>query len=227
MRPIKLEISGFGPYSGKTVLDLEALGDSGLYLITGDTGSGKTTIFDAITYALYGSASGDNRADDSLLRSKYSTLDTPTYVELTFDYAGKRYVIRRNPAYTRQAKRGSGVATQPANVEFTYPDGRQLSGKKDVEPAVADLIGLTEKQFKQIAMIAQGEFWSLHDSAGRLHEAHHRGHSAAPRDTPPYIQNGQLSYTSGEIEVGVQQPQDAVRQPPRGHKAVCERYCLR
>ena len=161
MRPIKLEISGFGPYSGKTVLDLDALGSSGLYLITGDTGAGKTTIFDAITYALYGSASGDNRADDSLLRSKYSALDTPTYVELTFDYAGKRYKISRNPAYTRQAKRGGGVATQPANAEFTYPDGRQLSGKRDVDAAVAELIGLTEKQFKQIAMIAQGDFMKL------------------------------------------------------------------
>jgi exonuclease SbcC len=161
MRPIKLEMSGFGPYSGKTVLELASLGESGLYLITGDTGAGKTTIFDAITYALYGSASGDNRADDSLLRSKYASLDTPTYVELTFEYGGKRYIIRRNPSYTRQAKRGSGVATEPANAEFTYPDGRQLSGKKDVDPAVADIIGLTEKQFKQIAMIAQGDFMKL------------------------------------------------------------------
>lgn len=70
MRPLRLEISGFGPYSGLTVLDLEALGDKGLYLITGDTGAGKTTIFDAVTYALYGSASGENRDDDSMLRSK-------------------------------------------------------------------------------------------------------------------------------------------------------------
>ena len=120
MRPIKLEISGFGPYAEKTVLDLEALGNSGLYLITGDTGAGKTTIFDAITYALYGSASGVNRDDDSMLRSKYASLDTPTYVELVFDYAGKRYTINRNPSYTRQAKRGGGVAQQPANAVFTY-----------------------------------------------------------------------------------------------------------
>lgn len=161
MRPIKLEISGFGPYAEKTVLDLEALGNSGLYLITGDTGAGKTTIFDAITYALYGSASGVNRDDDSMLRSKNSSLDTPTYVELVFDYAGKRYTVNRNPSYTRQAKRGGGVAQQPANAVFTYPDGRAVSGKRDVDAAVAEVIGLSEKQFKQIAMIAQGDFMKL------------------------------------------------------------------
>ena len=161
MRPIRLEISGFGPYSGLTVLDLGALGEKGLYLITGDTGAGKTTIFDAITYALYGSASGENRSDDSMLRSKYASLDTPTYVELEFDYGGKRYKINRNPPYVRQAKRGGGVAQQPANSVFTYPDGRAVSGKRDVDAAVAEIIGLSEKQFKQIAMIAQGDFMKL------------------------------------------------------------------
>ncbi|MBR5682194.1 MAG: AAA family ATPase [Ruminococcus sp.] len=161
MRPIRLEISGFGPYSGLTALDLGALGDRGLYLITGDTGAGKTTIFDAITYALYGTASGENRDDDSMLRSKYAAIDTPTYVELEFDYAGKRYKINRNPSYTRQAKRGGGVAQQPANAVFTYPDGRTVSGKRDVDAAVAEVIGLSEKQFKQIVMIAQGDFMKL------------------------------------------------------------------
>ena len=161
MRPVRLEISGFGPYAGKTVLDLGTLGKSGLYLITGDTGAGKTTIFDAVTYALYGSASGANRDDDSMLRSKYASPETPTYVELEFDYGGKRYKVNRNPAYTRPAKRGGGVATQPANAVFTYPDGRELSGKRDVDSAVADIIGLSEKQFKQIAMIAQGDFMKL------------------------------------------------------------------
>lgn len=161
MRPIRLEISGFGPYSGKTVLDLNALGDRGLYLITGDTGAGKTTIFDAVTYALYGSASGNNRDDDSMLRSKYASLDTPTYVELEFEYNGKIYKVSRNPEYTRRAKRGGGVAQEPANVEFTYPDGKEVSGVRDVEAAVKEVIGLTEKQFKQIAMIAQGDFMKL------------------------------------------------------------------
>ncbi len=161
MRPVRLEISGFGPYSGKTVLDLDALGNKGLYLITGDTGAGKTTIFDAVTYALYGSASGTNRDDDSMLRSKYASLDTPTYVELDFEYSGKIYKVNRNPEYTRRAKRGGGVAQEPANVVFTYPDGKAVSGIRDVEAAVKDVIGLTEKQFKQIAMIAQGDFMKL------------------------------------------------------------------
>ena len=88
MRPVRLEISGFGPYSGKTVLELEALGSKGLYLITGDTGAGKTTIFDAVTYALYGSASGNNRDNEGMLRSKYAALDTPTYVKLEFEVLG-------------------------------------------------------------------------------------------------------------------------------------------
>lgn len=161
MRPIRLEICGFGPYSGRTVLELEKLGKQGLYLITGDTGAGKTTIFDAITYALYGSASGSNRDDDSMLRSKYASFETPTYVELVFDYAGKRYRVRRNPEYTRRAKRGDGYAQQPAAAVFTYPDGKEVSGRRDVEAAVYDIIGLSEKQFKQIAMIAQGDFMKL------------------------------------------------------------------
>ncbi len=161
MRPVRLEISGFGPYSGKTVLELDALGNKGLYLITGDTGAGKTTIFDAVTYALYGSASGTNRDDDSMLRSKYASLDTPTYVELDFEYSGKIYKVNRNPEYTRRAKRGGGVAQEPANVVFTYPDGKAVSGIRDVDAAVKEVIGLTEKQFKQIAMIAQGDFMKL------------------------------------------------------------------
>ena len=169
MRPLKLEISGFGPYSGHTVLDLEALGGSGLYLITGDTGAGKTTIFDAITYALYGTASGQNRDNDNMLRSKYSALETPTYVELTFEYAGKRYKVRRNPSYPRPAKRGGGETQEAANAFFTYPDGRELSGKRDVDAAVYEITGLSDKQFKQIVMIAQGDFMKLitENTAGR------------------------------------------------------------
>ena len=161
MRPIRLEISGFGPYSGLTVLDLEALGDRGLYLITGDTGAGKTTIFDAVTFALYGHGSGENRSDDRLLRSKYASPDTPTYVELEFDYGGKRYKIRRNPEYLRPFKRGSGFTNEPANSLFTYPDGRVVSGKKDTDAAIAEVVCLSEVQFKKIAMIAQGDFMRL------------------------------------------------------------------
>ena len=98
MRPLKLTISAFGPYAGEVEIDLEKLGTQGLYLITGDTGAGKTTIFDAITYALYGEASGDVRKAD-MFRSKYAKEDVPTFVALTFDYRGKRYQVKRNPEY--------------------------------------------------------------------------------------------------------------------------------
>ena len=96
MRPLKLTIAGFGPYAGVQELDFETLGTSGLYLITGDTGAGKTTIFDAITFALFGEASGENR-EASMLRSKYAKAEDPTYVELIFAYDGKKYAVKRNP----------------------------------------------------------------------------------------------------------------------------------
>ena len=123
MRPDKLKISAFGPYAGVVELDMDRLGSSGLYLITGDTGAGKTTIFDAITFALYGEASGSSR-DPSMLRSKYAAPETPTEVELVFTYDGQQYTIRRNPEYQRPAKKGTGFTTQRANAELIYPDGR-------------------------------------------------------------------------------------------------------
>ena len=101
MRPVQLKMSAFGPYAGETVVDFDKLGKNGLYLITGDTGAGKTTIFDAITYALYGSASGENR-EVSMLRSEYADPATPTFVELTFAYGNDVYTVRRNPEYRVQ-----------------------------------------------------------------------------------------------------------------------------
>ncbi|WNV57415.1 AAA family ATPase [Oscillospiraceae bacterium NTUH-002-81] len=111
MRPLRLTMSAFGPYAGKTELSLEQLGTRGLYLVTGDTGAGKTTIFDAITFALFGEASGDSRTAD-MLRSKYADAGTPTQVELVFAYAGKTYKVRRSPEYERPAKRGDKLVTQ-------------------------------------------------------------------------------------------------------------------
>ena len=160
MRPIKLTVSAFGPYAGKTVLDLDKLGENGLYLITGDTGAGKTTIFDAITYALYGEASGDNR-EPSMFRSKYAEATTPTEVELVFSYAGKTYTVKRNPEYERPKSRGEGFTTQKAEVQLIYPDGRVVTKQRDVDNAIRDIMGINRSQFLQIAMIAQGDFLKL------------------------------------------------------------------
>ena len=161
MRPIKLTMSAFGPYAGQTVLDLDRLGKSGLYLITGDTGAGKTTIFDAIKYALYGEASGANREAD-MFRSKYADPATPTEVELIFDYAGKLYRVKRNPEYQRPKISGEGFTTQLAGAELHLPDGTVISKTKEVTRYVTEeILGVDKDQFSQIAMIAQGEFLKL------------------------------------------------------------------
>ena len=160
MRPLKLKISAFGPYAGVTEFDFDQLGTGGLYLITGDTGAGKTTIFDAITYALYGNPSGNNR-DASMFRSKYADDATPTEVELVFRYYGKDYTVKRIPEYERANKRGEGTTKQVAKAEFIYPDGKIISKIKDVDNAVRSVMGIDRDQFCQIAMIAQGEFLKL------------------------------------------------------------------
>lgn len=160
MRPVKLAISAFGPYAGKVELDMDKLGERGLYLITGDTGAGKTTIFDAITFALYGEVSGENR-EPVMFRSKYADPDTPTFVELVFSYAGKEYRVTRNPEYERPTKRGAGMTVQKADAELIYPDGRVVTKTRDVTSAIQEIIGIDRSQFTQIAMIAQGDFLKL------------------------------------------------------------------
>ncbi len=160
MRPLKLAMSAFGPYAGKTVLDMESLGGRGLYLITGDTGAGKTSIFDAITYALYGEPSGNTRTAD-MFRSKYAEAQTPTEVELTFSYGGKIYYIKRNPAYERPKARGEGTTKELPNAELHLPDGRVITKTGEVNKAVNEIIGLDRNQFCQVAMIAQGDFLKL------------------------------------------------------------------
>ena len=160
MRPLKLTMCGFGPYANKTVVDFTRLGTSGIYLVCGDTGAGKTTVFDAITYALFGRMSGQDRADANP-RSTFADLETPTYARLEFEYRGKTYDVRRNPAYTRAAKRGSGTAEQAADAELTMPDGTVKSGVRDVNQAVLDILGIDADQFSQICMIAQGDFRKL------------------------------------------------------------------
>ena len=159
MRPIKLTMSAFGPYASKTTLEMDKLGERGLYLITGDTGAGKTSIFDAIIFALYGSASGENR-EASMLRSKYASDDTPTEVELTFLYGGEEYTVKRNPEYERP-KRGGGTAVKKAAAELYLPDGSVIAKLRDVNSAIEDIIGVGKEQFAGIAMLAQGEFLKL------------------------------------------------------------------
>ena len=160
MRPLLLTVSAFGPYAEKLTLDMSVLGEGGLYLITGDTGAGKTTVFDAITFALYGEASGTGRQTD-FLRSKYAAPETPTFVELKFDYAGAVYIVRRNPEYTRPAKRGGGETTESADATLIRPDGSVVTKVKEVTRAITELIGVDRNQFTQIAMIAQGDFLRL------------------------------------------------------------------
>ncbi len=168
MRPLKLKINAFGPYAGEEVIDFDRLGDSGLYLITGDTGAGKTTIFDAITYALYGQASGPNR-EPSMLRSKYADPYAEAGVELTFLYNGREYTVRRKMERLRRKMRGEGATTAPAEAELELPDGRIEKKERDVTRKVTEILGVNRDQFCQIAMIAQGDFLKilLEETKGR------------------------------------------------------------
>ena len=160
MRPLKITISAFGPYADKDVIDMSALGKSGLYLITGDTGAGKTTIFDAITYALYGALSGKNR-NPSMMRSKYALSQTPTFVELIFENKGKEYRVLRSPEYERPAKRGEGMITQSPVAELYLPNGNVVTKTKEVTEKITEIIGIDFERFVGIAMIAQGDFLKL------------------------------------------------------------------
>ncbi|MFR8033043.1 MAG: AAA family ATPase [Lachnospiraceae bacterium] len=161
MKPEKLIISAFGPYAKRTEIDFEQLGDHGVYLITGDTGAGKTTLFDAITFALYGEASGSVR-ESGMFRSKYADDAVPTYVELTFSYQGKHYRVKRNPEYMRPKERGQGWTMEKAEAELLFPDDRPpVTKAREVTKAVTELMGMDYRQFTQIAMIAQGDFQKL------------------------------------------------------------------
>lgn len=163
MRPKQITMSAFGPYAEKTVIDMDKLGTKGIYLITGDTGAGKTTIFDAISYALFGEASGDIR-DASMFRSKYADKETPTFVELVFEYNGKEYKVKRNPEYMRPNKKGDGETKETAKAEMILPDGSDVNKITEVNEKIKELLGVNKKQFSQICMIAQGDFRKLLDA---------------------------------------------------------------
>ena len=161
MKPIKLIMSAFGPYAGEMpAIEFSQFEDKGLFLISGDTGAGKTTIFDAICFALYGETSGRFR-DTKNLRSEYAKESMETYVDFYFTHQGREYHVWRRPEYERKKQRGSGVTVIKENAIFYSGDSTPIEGKTQVNEAVKELLHIDEKQFKQIAMIAQGEFWSL------------------------------------------------------------------
>lgn len=160
MKPCKLIMNAFGSYADETVIDFELFGDNGLYLITGDTGAGKTTVFDAISYALYGGASGSYRNNSRLLRSDFADEDNKTFVELNFLNNGEKYTIRRECGYKKQTK--SGNYTDVSEQAFlTLPQGTVISGKNAVDEEIKNILGIEKNQFSQIVMIAQGEFQKL------------------------------------------------------------------
>jgi exonuclease SbcC len=161
MKPLKLTMSAFGPYSGVTLIDFEKLDSSGLFLISGDTGAGKTTIFDAISYALFDKTSGLTR-DTNSIRSDFASIDIFTEVTLEFSHKGKHYIINRYPDQTRKSERGKGQAEQKKGAYLILPDGKKIDNKNDVKNMISEILGgLGYDQFKQIAMIAQGEFLEL------------------------------------------------------------------
>ena len=155
MKPLNLKMSAFGPYKNEVEIDFKKLGTNNIFLITGDTGAGKTTIFDAISYALFNEVSGSNRPITSL-RSKFATTED-TYVELEFEHKGKEYKIRRVPEYERVKKTGEGTTKNIADAYLEYED-KIITGVKNVNDKIIELIGINAKQFKQISMLAQGEF---------------------------------------------------------------------
>ena len=164
MKPLNLTISAFGPFADKTELSFEKLGERGLFLISGDTGAGKTTLFDAICFALYGEASGSNRGIDSV-RSDFALPATKTYVEFTFSHQGKQYRVFRNPAYQRPKLRGEGMTNESADAALYREENGEketlVTGFTPVKNEIERLLGVDAKQFKQICMIAQGEFLKL------------------------------------------------------------------
>lgn len=164
MKPIKLTMSAFGPYADKTVVDFTKIGEDGIFLIAGATGAGKTTIFDGISFALYGEVSGGKeRKESKSLRSDYASINTPTYVEYTFLHKDRHYTIKRNPEYFRPSKNGNGTPTkQTAQASLEIEETNEVySGIKEVNDKIFEVLGLTRDQFSQTMMIAQGDFMKI------------------------------------------------------------------
>ena len=160
MKPMILKIQGFGPYGNEQTVDFTRFDGKGLFLITGDTGAGKTSVFDALTFALYGKASGSDRPVDTL-RSDFAGADTPSVVELTFKHQGKEYHVIRNPPYDRPKFRGDGTVKQSEDATLYLPDNKVVTKPKEVNNAIVEIIGIDYGQWCKISMIAQGEFRKL------------------------------------------------------------------
>ena len=160
MKPTYLEVSAFGPFAGQTVLPIGQIVSEGVFLVHGATGAGKTTVFDAISFALFGNASGENRPTDSF-RSDFADENTKTYVILEFTHGGKTYKIERSPAYRRPKQRGDGYTDSKAEAVLTMPDGLKIVGYQMVTDKIEEILSVDWKQFKQISMLAQGEFLKL------------------------------------------------------------------
>ncbi|MBO5293531.1 MAG: SMC family ATPase [Lachnospiraceae bacterium] len=168
MKPRQLTICGWGPFRDEVNIDFSVFGDGGLFLITGQTGAGKTTVFDAVTYALYGTMSGNMREKGSV-RSDFADADTQTFVRLVMTHDGKEYTVNRNPEYLRPKKRKSGKAAftkEKENAVLVLPDGAVVEGTAEVNRRLREILVLDEKQFKQISMIAQGEFARMLSAGG-------------------------------------------------------------
>ncbi len=170
MRPLKLTISAFGPYAGIQLVDFTELRDKNIFLITGPTGAGKTTIFDAISYALYGEASGSSRSKDSL-RSDFATEDVLTYVELDFELRGKPYRVKRIPQQERKKLRGEGTSLKNTEAELILPNGEIITRVTAVDEKIVDILGINKNQFRQIVMLPQGEFRRLIEADSQEREA--------------------------------------------------------